>query len=86
MGMRKLAAELGTDSSSLYCHFRNRTELMLAIVDHVLVQDMHGRRRQGTWRARLVDLILRSWDAYAALPQSAKDASHYPGTGPAAGW
>lgn len=80
--MRKLAAELGTDSSSLYRHFRNRTELMLAIVDHVLVQAMHGYRRQGTWRARLVDLILRSWDAYAALPQLAKDASHYPGTGP----
>lgn len=80
--MRKLAAELGTDSSSLYRHFRNRTELMLAIVDHVLVQAMHDYRRQGTWRERLLDLILRSWDAYAALPQLAKDASHYPGTGP----
>ncbi|WP_405651968.1 TetR/AcrR family transcriptional regulator [Streptomyces sp. RK9] len=80
--MRKLAAELGTDSSSLYRHFRNRTELMLAIVDHVLVQAMHGYRRQGTWRARLVDLVLRSWDAYAALPQLAKDAGHYPGSGP----
>ncbi|MET8454556.1 TetR/AcrR family transcriptional regulator C-terminal domain-containing protein, partial [Streptomyces sp. NPDC005209] len=68
--------------SSLYRHFRNRTELMLAIVDHVLVQAMHGYQRQGTWRARLLDLILRSWDAYAALPQLAKDASHYPGTGP----
>ncbi|MEV8098960.1 TetR family transcriptional regulator [Kitasatospora sp. NPDC085879] len=45
--MRKLAAELGTDSSSLYRHYRNRTELMLAIVDHVLVQGIHGYRRQG---------------------------------------
>ncbi|MEV0778361.1 TetR/AcrR family transcriptional regulator [Streptomyces sp. NPDC050433] len=80
--MRKLASELGTDSSSLYRHFRNRTELMLAIVDRVLVQAMHGYRRQGTWRARLVDLTLRSWDAYAALPQLAKDPSHYPGSGP----
>ncbi|MGW7386989.1 TetR/AcrR family transcriptional regulator C-terminal domain-containing protein [Streptomyces sp. NPDC054794] len=51
-------------------------------MDHVLVQAMHGYQRQGTWRARLLDLILRSWDAYAALPQLAKDASHYPGTGP----
>ncbi|WP_033290637.1 TetR/AcrR family transcriptional regulator [Amycolatopsis jejuensis] len=80
--MRKLAAELGTDSSSLYRHFRNRSELMLAIVDHVLIQAMHGYRREGPWRARLVDLILRSWDAYAALPQLARDASHYPGSGP----
>ncbi|WP_020498778.1 TetR/AcrR family transcriptional regulator [Sciscionella marina] len=80
--MRKLAGELGADSSSLYRHFRNRTELMLAIVDHVLVQAMHDYRRQGSWRARLVDLALRSWDAYAALPQLAKDASHYPGSGP----
>ncbi|MFE2871158.1 TetR/AcrR family transcriptional regulator [Embleya sp. NPDC059259] len=80
--MRKLAAALGTDSSSLYRHFRNRTELMLAIVDHVLVQAMRGYRRQGTWRARLVDLTLRSWDAYAALPQLAKDTGHYPGSGP----
>ncbi|MFE5924155.1 helix-turn-helix domain-containing protein [Streptomyces sp. NPDC056468] len=79
--MRKLAAELGTDSSSLYRHFRNRTELMLAIVDHVLVQALHGYQRQGTWRTRLVDLMLRSWDAYAVLPQLAKDTSHYPGTG-----
>ncbi|MGA5504981.1 TetR/AcrR family transcriptional regulator [Streptomyces umbrinus] len=80
--MRKLAAELGTDSSSLYRHFRNRAELMLAIVDHVLVQAMHGYRREGPWRARLLDLTLRSWDAYAALPQLAKDTSHYPGSGP----
>ncbi|MFD2474129.1 TetR/AcrR family transcriptional regulator [Amycolatopsis silviterrae] len=80
--MRKLAAELGTDSSSLYRHFRNRTELMLAIVDHVLVQAMSDYRREGSWRARLVDLTMRSWDAYAALPQLAKDASHYPGSGP----
>ncbi|MBM6403809.1 TetR/AcrR family transcriptional regulator [Phycicoccus sp. CSK15P-2] len=80
--MRRLAAELGTDSSSLYRHFHNRTELMLAVVDHVLVQAMAGYRREGPWRARLVDLILRSWDAYAALPQLAKDTSHYPGSGP----
>ena len=80
--MRKLAAELGTDSSSLYRHFRNRTELMLAIVDHVLIRAMHGYQRQGDWRARLVDLITRSWDAYAALPQLARDTSHYPGSGP----
>nr|CEL12991.1 Transcriptional regulator, TetR family [Kibdelosporangium sp. MJ126-NF4]CTQ98677.1 Transcriptional regulator, TetR family [Kibdelosporangium sp. MJ126-NF4] len=80
--MRKLAAALGTDSSSLYRHFRNRTELMLAVVDHVLIQAMRDYRRQGNWRERLTDLILRSWDAYALLPQLAKDASHYPGSGP----
>jgi len=80
--MRKLAAELGTDSSSLYRHFRNRTELMLAVVDHVLVQAMQGYRREGPWRARLIDLTMRSWDAYAALPQLARDATHYPGSGP----
>ncbi|WP_020666557.1 hypothetical protein [Amycolatopsis nigrescens] len=51
-------------------------------MDHVLVQAMHDYQRQGTWRERLLDLTLRSWDAYAALPQLAKDTSHYPGSGP----
>ncbi|GAA0617856.1 TetR/AcrR family transcriptional regulator [Kutzneria viridogrisea] len=80
--MRKLAAELGTDSSSLYRHFRNRTELLLAVIDHVLIQAMAGYQRRGDWRERITEVALRVWDAHAALPQLAADFSRYPASGP----
>ncbi|CAM5461929.1 hypothetical protein STENM327S_05225 [Streptomyces tendae] len=46
--MRKLAAALGTDSSSLYRHFRNKTELLRAVADRILLSAMDGYRPEFT--------------------------------------
>ena len=45
--VRKLAAALETDSSSLYRHFRNKTELLRAVADRVLLAAMDSHRPEG---------------------------------------
>jgi AcrR family transcriptional regulator len=57
--VRKLAAALGTDSSSLYRHFRNKTELLRAVADRILLAAMVGYRPEGDWKQRITDLALR---------------------------
>ncbi|CAM5631112.1 MULTISPECIES: TetR/AcrR family transcriptional regulator [Streptomyces] len=69
--VRKLAAVLGTDSSSLYRHFRSRTELLRAVADRVLAAAMDGYRPEGDWRQRLTTLALRVREAFADQPQLA---------------
>jgi AcrR family transcriptional regulator len=66
--VRKLAAALGTDSSSLYRHFRNKTELLRAVADRVLVTAMAGYHPEGDWRARITTLALRLREAFGRQP------------------
>ncbi|MFB0627505.1 TetR family transcriptional regulator [Streptomyces sp. AB3(2024)] len=54
--VRKLAAALGTDSSILYRHFRNKTELLRAVVDRILLAAMDGHRPEGDWKQRVTAL------------------------------
>ncbi|MFE1951946.1 TetR/AcrR family transcriptional regulator [Streptomyces sp. NPDC059524] len=69
--VRKLAATLGTDSSSLYRHFRSKTELLRAVADRILLASMDGYRAQGDWRQRLTALALRVREAFGQQPQLA---------------
>ncbi|MFE2108116.1 TetR/AcrR family transcriptional regulator [Kitasatospora sp. NPDC059463] len=69
--VRRLAAALGTDSSSLYRHFRNRTELLRAVADRVLLAAMDGHRPEGDWKQRITALALRLREAFGEQPQLA---------------
>ncbi|KJS54524.1 transcriptional regulator [Streptomyces rubellomurinus subsp. indigoferus] len=69
--VRKLAAALGTDSSSLYRHFRNKTELLRAVADRVLQAAMDGYRPEGDWKQRITALGLRLREAFGEQPQLA---------------
>ncbi|WP_067170366.1 TetR/AcrR family transcriptional regulator [Microtetraspora niveoalba] len=69
--VRKLAAALGTDSSSLYRHFRNKTELLRAVADRILVAGMDGYRPEGDWKQRITALALRLREAFGEQPQLA---------------
>ncbi|MZD08562.1 TetR family transcriptional regulator [Streptomyces sp. SID5785] len=69
--VRKLAATLGTDSSSLYRHFRNKTELMRAVADRILLAAMDGHRPEGDWKQRITTLALRLREAFGEQPQVA---------------
>ncbi|MFI6560726.1 TetR/AcrR family transcriptional regulator [Streptomyces sp. NPDC050534] len=69
--VRKLAAVLGTDSSSLYRHFRSKTELMRAVADRILAAAMDGYRPEGDWKQRLIALALRVREAFGRQPQLA---------------
>ncbi|GAA2082141.1 TetR/AcrR family transcriptional regulator [Streptomyces albiaxialis] len=69
--VRKLAAVLGTDSSSLYRHFRSKTELLRAVADRILLAAMEGHRPEGDWKQRLTSLALRIREAFGQQPQLA---------------
>ncbi|MFB6818244.1 TetR/AcrR family transcriptional regulator [Streptomyces sp. NPDC056347] len=69
--VRRLAATLGTDSSSLYRHFRNKTELLRAVADRVLLTAMDGYRPEGDWRQRITALALCLRDAFGEQPELA---------------
>ncbi|WP_242893146.1 TetR/AcrR family transcriptional regulator [Actinomadura litoris] len=69
--VRKLAAALGTDSSSLYRHFRNKTELLRAVADRVLAAAMDGYRPEGDWKQRITATALRLREAFGQHPQLA---------------
>ncbi len=69
--VRKLAAALGTDSSSLYRHFRNKTELLRAVADRILLAAMDGYRPAGDWKQRITALALRLRKPSANSPQLA---------------
>ncbi|QKW18395.1 TetR/AcrR family transcriptional regulator [Kitasatospora sp. NA04385] len=69
--VRRLAAALGTDSSSLYRHFRNKTELLRAVADRILLAAMDGHRPEGDWRQRVTALALRLREAFGEQPQLA---------------
>ncbi|MCL2731442.1 MAG: TetR/AcrR family transcriptional regulator [Actinomycetia bacterium] len=66
--VRKLAAVLGTDSSSLYRHFRNKTELLRAVADRILVAAMEGYRPEGDWRQRITAVAVRVRAAFGQQP------------------
>ncbi|WP_327087209.1 TetR/AcrR family transcriptional regulator [Nonomuraea sp. NBC_01738] len=69
--VRKLAAVLGTDSSSLYRHFRSKTELLRAVADRILVAAMDGYHPEGDWKQRITALALRVREAAGQQPQLA---------------
>ncbi|WP_327148466.1 TetR/AcrR family transcriptional regulator [Nocardia sp. NBC_01329] len=69
--VRKLAAALGTDSSSLYRHFRNKTELLRAVADRILLAAMDGYRPEGDWKQRITATALRLREAFGQHPQLA---------------
>ncbi|MGW5351810.1 TetR/AcrR family transcriptional regulator [Streptomyces sp. NPDC004031] len=79
--VRKLAATLGTDSSSLYRHFRSKTELLRAVADRVLLAAMDGYRPEGDWRARITAVALRLRAAFGGQVQLAAVWGRYASSG-----
>ncbi|MFJ4246387.1 TetR/AcrR family transcriptional regulator [Streptomyces iakyrus] len=79
--VRKLAAVLGTDSSSLYRHFRSKTELLRAVADRILLAAMDGYHPEGDWKQRITALALRVRDAFGRQPQLAAVWGRYASSG-----
>ncbi|WP_433427462.1 TetR/AcrR family transcriptional regulator [Nonomuraea sp. CA-141351] len=79
--VRKLAAALGTDSSSLYRHFRDKTELLRAIADRILLAAMDGYCPEGDWKQRITAVALRLRDAFGRQPQLAAIWGRYASSG-----
>ncbi|MDJ1132097.1 TetR/AcrR family transcriptional regulator [Streptomyces iconiensis] len=79
--VRKLAAVLGTDSSSLYRHFRSKTELLRAVADRTLLAAMDGYRPEGDWKQRITAVALRVREAFGQHPQLAATWGRYASSG-----
>ncbi|WP_194898159.1 TetR/AcrR family transcriptional regulator [Catenulispora pinisilvae] len=79
--VRKLAAVLGTDSSSLYRHFRDKTELLRAVADRILLAAMDGYHPEGDWRQRITAVALRLRTAFGQQPQLAAVWGRYASSG-----
>ncbi|MEV7192807.1 TetR/AcrR family transcriptional regulator [Streptomyces sp. NPDC093510] len=79
--VRKLAAALGTDSSSLYRHFRSKTELMRAVADRILLAAMDDYRAEGDWKQRITSLALHVREAFGQQPQLAAVWGRYASSG-----
>jgi AcrR family transcriptional regulator len=79
--VRKLAASLGTDSSSLYRHYRSKTELLRAVGDRVLLAAMQGYRPAGDWVQCITDIASRLRDSFAQQPQLAIVWGRYASSG-----
>jgi AcrR family transcriptional regulator len=79
--VRKLAAALGTDSSSLYRHFRSKTELLRAVADRILLAAMDGYHPEGDWKQRITSLALRVREAFGQQPQLAAVWGRYASSG-----
>lgn len=70
LSMRRIAAELGVDGSSLYHYFASKQALVDAIAAHVLA-DIDGTATvedAGDWKAHLVDNCVRLRRALAEHP------------------
>ncbi|GAA1193057.1 TetR/AcrR family transcriptional regulator [Prauserella alba] len=79
--VRKLAQTLGTDSSSLYRHFRSKTELLRAVADRVLLAAVDDYRPEGDWKQRITALALRVRGAFGQQPQLAAVWGRYVSSG-----
>ncbi|MFB7032541.1 MULTISPECIES: TetR/AcrR family transcriptional regulator [unclassified Streptomyces] len=75
--VRRLAATLGTDSSSLYRHFRSKTELLRAVADRILLAAVDGYRAEGDWKQRITTLALRVREAFGRQPELAEIWGRY---------
>ncbi|MFI5910573.1 TetR/AcrR family transcriptional regulator [Dactylosporangium sp. NPDC051541] len=69
--IRRLATELGVTPMALYWHFKNKDELLLGLIDHVLADVRADRSASDPWPDQLramVEALVRAMRAHPCLP------------------
>jgi TetR/AcrR family tetracycline transcriptional repressor len=69
--IRRLAQELGVTPMALYWHFKNKDELLLGVVDHVLADVRADRGADDSWQRQLramVEALVAVMRAHPSLP------------------
>ena len=61
--LRRLGRELGADSTAMYRYFRNKAELLSAMIDHTFYQ-VPQPDPEGDWRTNLRGLMVAWWRIY----------------------
>ena len=65
---RGLGAALGTDPTAVYRHFRDKEELMAAVVDSLILTVQEQLDHEAPWRDQLRDGAAMTIDVFAAHP------------------
>ncbi|GIF73220.1 TetR/AcrR family transcriptional regulator C-terminal domain-containing protein [Asanoa siamensis] len=73
--MRRVAADLGVATMSLYRHVPGKDELVLAMIDAVFGEAPLPEDLPGHWRARLETAARQMWRSFAAHPWAADPLS-----------
>ncbi|WP_280834221.1 TetR/AcrR family transcriptional regulator [Mycolicibacterium frederiksbergense] len=62
--LRRLGNELGVDATAMYRHFRDKAELISALIDELFRLEVDEPDPQGHWRDNLRKLMLQWWQIY----------------------
>jgi len=66
---RALGAALGTDPTAVYRHFRDKQELMQALMDRLIIAAQAEVDPEASWRDQLHDGAVHTIDTFAAHPR-----------------
>ena len=66
---RSLGAALGADPTAIYRRFRDKDELMAALLDGLIAASLDGVDRDAPWRDQLRSGAVNTIDIFAAHPQ-----------------
>lgn len=76
--LRRLGADMGTDPTALYRHFRSKSDLIVAIADRVFEEARDEIRLGDDWRANLRAMIIAGWRVYGSHPGLAEALARQP--------
>ncbi len=62
--LRRLGNELGVDATAMYRHFRDKAELISALIDDLFRLEVDEPDPQGHWRDNLRKLMIQWWQIY----------------------
>jgi AcrR family transcriptional regulator len=68
LSMRRVAADLGVATMSLYRHVRSKDDLVLLMADAVFLEDTLPDPAPAGWRAQLEDVARLQWTIYKRHP------------------
>jgi AcrR family transcriptional regulator len=72
---RSLGTALGSDPTAVYRHFRDKEELMQAVVDRLIQRSLEQVDHEASWRDQLYQGAVSTMDVFAAHPHIGVDSS-----------
>jgi AcrR family transcriptional regulator len=79
---RSLGTALGSDPTAVYRHFRDKEELMRAVVDRLIILSQEQLDADAPWRDQLYEGAVATMDVFAAHPHVGVESSTIATGGP----
>jgi AcrR family transcriptional regulator len=79
---RSLGTALGSDPTAVYRHFRDKDELMRAVVDRLIQLSQEQLDGEASWREQLYDGAVATMDVFSSHPHVGVDSSTIATGGP----